>query len=67
MPAVSEQDDDTLGLPEGRAVIRFTPEGYCDETSVPRIVLQQREGAALEMVLTDNRLGYELRALATQP
>ena len=65
--AVSEQDDETLGLPEGRAVIRFNPEGYCDEASVARIVLQQREGAALELVQTENRLGYEIRALATQP
>lgn len=66
-PAVSEQDDEALGVPEGMAVIRFNPEGYFDEVSVKRVVIRQREGAAIELVPQENRLGYELRALATAP
>ncbi len=66
-PAASEQDDEALGVPEGMAVIRFNPEGYFDEVSVKRVVLQQREGAAIELVQQENRLGYELRALAGAP
>lgn len=60
-PVSSESDDDSLGLPEGLPVIRFNAEGFFDEVSVPKIVLQQREGGALELVQQENRLGYEIR------
>lgn len=59
-PPTSEQEDEGFGLPEGRPAIRFTPDGFIDEVSVPRIVIQQSEGAALELVLKANRLGYEI-------
>ena len=59
--ALSEQDDEKLGLTtDGLAVIRFTPDGFFDESSVSKITL--RQGAtALELVPTVNRLGYEIR------
>lgn len=56
----SELDDAALGLPEGLSVIRFNPEGFFDENSVQKITLQQHEGAALELVQKENRLGYEI-------
>ena len=59
--AVSEQDDERFGLPEGRAVIRFNPNSFFDEVSVRRVLIQQDEGAALELVQKENRLGYEIR------
>ena len=58
---VSEADDEKLGLPEGQQAIRFTPDGFYDETSVRKIVLRQGTGAGLELVQTANRLGYEIR------
>ena len=64
---VSEQDDGALGVPEGMAVIRFNPEGYFDEVSVKSILLQQREGDALELVQQESRVGYEIRAAITKP
>jgi type II secretion system protein H len=60
-PVTSEQEDERFGLPEGRAVIRFNADGFFDEVSVRRIVIQQDEGAALELVQRENRLGYEIR------
>jgi type II secretion system protein H len=62
-PAVSEQDDEKLGLTDGLPVIRFTPDGFYDESSVRKIILRQGEGNenALEVVQTANRLGYEIR------
>lgn len=62
-PLVSEQDDETLGLTDGLPVIRFTPDGFYDESSVRKIILRQGEGNenALEVVQTANRLGYEIR------
>jgi hypothetical protein len=62
-PAVSEQDDEKLGLTDGLPVIRFTPDGFYDESSVRKIILRQGEGNenALEVVQTTNRLGYEIR------
>jgi len=44
-------------------VIRFTPDGFYDESSVRKIILRQGEGNAnaLEVVQTANRLGYEIR------
>lgn len=61
----SELDDESLGLPEGLSVIRFTPEGFFDESSVQKITLQQHEGAALELVQKENRLGYEILPVTT--
>ena len=59
---VSEQDDEKLGLTtEGLSVIRFTPDGFFDESSVTKIVIRQGTEAALELVPTVNRLGYEIR------
>ena len=60
---VSEQEDEKLGLPADRAVIRFNPDGFFDEVSVRRIVLQQQDGPALELIQTENRLGYEIRSI----
>ncbi len=62
-PLASEQDDEKLGLTDGLPVIRFTPDGFYDESSVRKIVLRQGEGNehALEVVQTANRLGYEIR------
>lgn len=63
----SEQGDERFGLPEGRAVIRFNPDGFFDEVSVPSIVIRQGDEAALELVQKENRLGYELRPVAVAP
>ena len=62
--ATSEQEDEKFGMPEGRAAIRFTPDGFIDEVSVRSIVVRQGEGDALELVLKENRLGYEIRPVA---
>jgi type II secretion system protein H len=58
---VSEDGDETLGLPENRPAIRFHPDGFFDDVSVARIVIRQGDEAALELVPTANRLGYEIR------
>ena len=44
-------------------MIRFTPDGFYDASSVRKIILRQGEGNenALEVVQTANRLGYEIR------
>ena len=62
-PALSEQDDERLGLTDGLPVIRFTPDGFYDESSVRKIILRQGTSNenALEVVQTANRLGYEIR------
>lgn len=62
-PALSEQDDERLGLTDGLPVIRFTPDGFYDESSVRKIILRQGNSNenALEVVQTANRLGYEIR------
>ncbi len=57
----SEQEDELLGLPEGLPCIRFNPDGFFNEASVTRIVIRQGTEAALEIVPTANRLGYEIR------
>ena len=60
--AISEQDDEKLGITtEGLSVIRFTPDGFFDESSVGKITIRQGAEAALELVPTVNRLGYEIR------
>jgi type II secretion system protein H len=58
---VSELEDEKLGLPEGLAVIRFNPDGFFDEVSVRRVLLQQGAEHALELVQKENLLGYEIR------
>jgi hypothetical protein len=57
---VSEQDDERLGLPENLPAIRFNPDGFFDEGSVLKIVIRQGDEAALEIVPTANRLGFEI-------
>jgi prepilin-type N-terminal cleavage/methylation domain-containing protein len=60
--AISEQDDEKLGITtEGLSVIRFTPDGFFDESSVSKITIRQGSEAALELVPTANRLGYQIR------
>lgn len=60
--AISEQDDEKLGITtEDLSVIRFTPDGFFDESSVNKITIRQGAEAALELVPTVNRLGYEIR------
>ena len=59
-PPVSESGDESFGLPDGLPVIRFLPDGFFDENSVPRIVIRQGTEAALEIAPTANRLGYEI-------
>lgn len=59
---LSEQDDEKLGIAnEGLAFIRFTPDGFFDDSSVRKIIIHQGAEAALELVPTVNRLGYEIR------
>ncbi|MBL9199381.1 MAG: GspH/FimT family pseudopilin [Opitutaceae bacterium] len=57
----SEQNDEALGLPEGLPVIRFNPDGFFDEVSARRILLQQGTEHALELAQKDDLLGYEIR------
>ncbi len=57
----SELGDETMGLGEGLVAIRFNPDGFFDESSVQKVVFSQREGDALELVQSANKLGYELR------
>lgn len=59
--AVSEQEDEQLGLTEGLAAIRFNPDGFFDQSSVTKITLRQGTEAGLELVQTANRLAYEIR------
>ena len=60
-PPVSELQDEKFGLPEGRPVIRFNPDGFFDEVSQQKIILRQGDEAALQLVPTANRLGYEIQ------
>ena len=57
---LSEQEDELLGLPEGRPAIRFNPDGFFDEGSVSKIIIRQGDEGALEIVPTATRLGYEI-------
>ncbi|MCX6952768.1 MAG: GspH/FimT family pseudopilin [Verrucomicrobia bacterium] len=60
--AVSEQDDEKLGVTtEGVSFIRYTPDGFFDDSSVSKITIRQGTEAALDLVPTANRLGYEIR------
>lgn len=58
---VSESNDEKLGLTDGLPAIRFTPDGFYDESSVRKIVLRSGPEDALEVGQTANRLGYEIR------
>lgn len=62
---VSEDGDETFGLPENLPAIRFNPDGFFDEVSVTRVVIRQGTEGALELVPTANRLGYEIRPAPT--
>lgn len=58
---LSEQDDEKLGLPtEGLAFIRFTPDGFFDDSSVSKITVRQGT-TGIELVPKANRLAFELR------
>jgi hypothetical protein len=57
----SELDDERLGMTDDLPAIRFNPDGFFDEVSVSKIVIRQGPDAALEIVPTENRLGYEIR------
>jgi type II secretion system protein H len=59
--AVSELEDERLGLPEDVAVIRFKPDGYYDEISQPQIIIRQGQEAAVALEQSGNRLRYEIR------
>ncbi|MEY4939397.1 MAG: hypothetical protein RIQ93_1132 [Verrucomicrobiota bacterium] len=59
--ATSELDDEKLGLAEGLAVIRFTPDGFHDDSSVPKITIRQGAEGSLELAPTASRLAYEIR------
>lgn len=60
-PPTSEQDDEKLGLTDGLPVIRFTPDGFYDESSVRKVVFRLGPDDALELGQTANRLSYEIR------
>ena len=64
---VSEQDDERLGLSADRPAIRFNPDGFPDPAAPSRVVLRQDDGGALEIALTANRLGYEIRTPNARP
>jgi len=58
----SEKEDETLGINvDGLAFIRFTPDGFYDNSSVSKILIHQGSDAGLELVPTANRLGYEIK------
>lgn len=58
---VSEDDDERLGLADNLAFIRFTPDGFFDDSSVSKITIRQEGEVGLELVPTTNRLAYEIR------
>ena len=61
-PAGSEEEDERVGVAvDGLSVIRFTPDGFFDESSPSSVVIRQDAEGALELVQTANRLGYEIR------
>ena len=58
---LSEQDDEKLGLQtDGLSFIRFTPDGFFDESGTSKITIREAAGA-LEIAPTANRLGFEIR------
>lgn len=56
----SELDDEKLGAREGLPVVRYNPDGFLDEISVTKIVLQLDSEQALDIAQKPNRLGYEI-------
>lgn len=62
--ATSEEEDEKLGLADGLSVIRFTPDGFFDNSSVSKIIIHQGTATGLELVPTANHLGYEIRPLS---
>jgi prepilin-type N-terminal cleavage/methylation domain-containing protein len=61
-PPVSEQDDERLGInDEAVSFIRFTPDGFFDDSSVTKIIIRAGSVPGLELVPMVNRLAYELR------
>ena len=64
-PPVSEEGDETLGLPEDLPAIRFNPDGFFDEAGVTKVLIRQGTDGALEIVPTASRLGYEIRHATT--
>lgn len=62
-PPPSENDDEKLGIEDGLSVVRFNPTGFFDDSSVQKIVIRQGDEAALQLVPTQNRLGYEILPL----
>jgi len=62
----SEDEDERLGVPNNLPAIRFMPDGLFDPASVTKIVIRQGAQAALELVPSANRLGYEILPAATQ-
>jgi type II secretion system protein H len=59
---ISEQDDEKLGLAiDGLFFLRFTPDGFFDDSSIGKVIIRQGTEAALELAPTLNRLGYEIR------
>lgn len=63
-PVESELGDETLGLPEGLPSLRFNPDGFLDEASVEKVIIRQGDEGALQIVPTQNRLGYEILPLS---
>lgn len=57
---VSEQGDERFGVMDNLPVIRFTPDGFYDPSSVSRLILRQGNEAALQLSPTANRLDYEI-------
>ncbi len=64
-PQVSELGDETLGLTDGLAHIRFLPSGFYDQGSAPKIILHEGTDNALELVPTADHLTYEILPLTT--
>jgi len=61
----SEQGDERRGVPNNLPAIRFLPDGMFDPSSAAKIVIRQGATAALELVPTANRLGYEILPATT--
>ncbi|MBX3739316.1 MAG: GspH/FimT family pseudopilin [Candidatus Didemnitutus sp.] len=65
-PPVSELGDETLGLPTNQSVIRFTPDGFFDPSSVAKLILRQGTDSALQILPAANGLDYEIQPLASR-
>lgn len=56
----SDFQEEVWGLPQDKAVIRFTPDGFIDEISVESVVLRHTDESEIEIRTKPNRLGYEI-------